>query len=57
MKVPRLHSVCVVVELNVPDEPVELGVAAHVVGGAGEGGHLPGQDGAGPRQRDSTSRV
>ena len=45
MKVPRLHSVCVVVELNVPDEPVELGVAAHIVGGAGEGGHLPRQDG------------
>ena len=57
MQVPRLHGVGVVVELNVPDEPVELGVAAHVVGRAGEGGHLPLQDGHGPRQRHSTSRV
>ena len=57
MQVPRLHGVGVVVELNVPDEPVELGVAAHVVGRAGEGGHLPLQDGDGPGERHSTGRV
>ena len=43
MKVPRLHSVGVIVELDIPDKPVELGEAAHVVRDAGEGGHLPRQ--------------
>ena len=57
MNVPWLHGVGVVVELNVPDEPVELGVAAHIEGGAGEGGHLASQEGAGAGEGDSGGRV
>ena len=57
MDVPGLHCVGVVVELDIPDEPVELGVAAHVEGGAGEGGDLARQDGAGAGQGDSAGRV
>ena len=57
MPVWRDPAVRVVEQLGVADEPAEGGVAAHIVGEAGEGGNLPRQDGARARQRDGARGV
>ena len=57
MQLAGQDGVGVVVQLQLAEEPVEVAVAADVVGEAGEGRHVPRQDGGRALQGDPAGGV
>ena len=57
MQLAGQDGVGVVVQLQLAEEPVEVAVAADVVREAGEGGHVPRQDGGRALQGDPAGGV